>query len=76
MNVYAITTFILSILQLTLSKDGIQNFSVYNYHTTFGIPRATKIKEWEDLLNNSKSQRIVGGTITDIAEVPYQVSNI
>lgn len=70
-----IITFILSIIQLTLSKDAIQDLSIYSYHTKFGIPSATKIKEWEEALNSSKSQRIVGGKITDIAKVPYQVSN-
>lgn len=75
MELFVITTFILSIIRLTLSQDGIQDLSVYDYHTKFGIPRATKIKEWENSLNHSKSQRIVGGTITDIAELPYQVSN-
>lgn len=74
MDVFIKATFILSIIQLTLTQDITQDLSVYNYHTKIGIPRATVIKEWEESLNNSKIQRIVGGAITDIAEIPYQVS--
>jgi hypothetical protein len=57
----------------TISLDELTS---YNYHMKVGIPLAATIKINED--NGSKTellnQKIIGGTITDISAVPYQVS--
>ncbi|CAH0625496.1 unnamed protein product [Chrysodeixis includens] len=46
-----------------------QESPIYNYHTRFGIQEAQRIKTAEE---NAAAQRIVGGSITNIANVPYQ----
>ncbi|XP_047533747.1 collagenase-like [Vanessa atalanta] len=45
--------------------------SAYDYHRTVGIPLASKVKTAEEI-GLKHFPRIVGGAITDIAEVPYQ----
>lgn len=44
---------------------------VFDYHRRFGIPSAAQIKASEE---KSLSQRIVGGSVTNISETPYQVN--
>ncbi|XP_075977378.1 transmembrane protease serine 9-like [Anticarsia gemmatalis] len=47
---------------------------VFDYHRRFGIPRATELKKLEaESTVNEEGQRIVGGWIVDITQVPYQV---
>lgn len=44
------------------------NDAVYNYHARIGIPEANRIRESEN-----RQHKVVGGSITDIKYVPYQV---
>lgn len=45
---------------------------VYDYHRQFGISEAARIKKLEE--NGAvNGQRIVGGSVTDISLIPYQV---
>ncbi|CAH0625497.1 unnamed protein product [Chrysodeixis includens] len=44
---------------------------VFNYHLRFGVDKASKIKAAEEQSAVS-GQRIVGGSISDISETPYQ----
>lgn len=44
------------------------NDAVYNYHTRIGIPEANRIREFENVVH-----KIVGGSVTDVKYVPYQV---
>ena len=44
---------------------------VFGYHAKFGIAEAARIKSMEEAQSFS-GQRIVGGSITNIANVPYQ----
>nr|AFM28249.1 chymotrypsin [Heliothis virescens] len=44
---------------------------VFGYHSKFGIAEAARIKSMEEAQSFS-GQRIVGGSITNIANVPYQ----
>ncbi|KAJ8719649.1 hypothetical protein PYW08_011824 [Mythimna loreyi] len=44
---------------------------VYGYHLKFGIPEARRIKKLEEA-GLVSGQRIVGGSLTDISNVPYQ----
>lgn len=50
------------------------DITVYDYHRRFGIPEAARIKRAEQEAFSSGAERIVGGSITDIRVVPYQVS--
>lgn len=50
-----------------------QESPIYNYHTRFGIPEAQRIQKAEETAAVS-GQRIVGGSITPIANTPYQVN--
>lgn len=45
--------------------------TAYGYHTKIGIPLADKIRKEED---NLKPSRIIGGSLVDLEEFPYQVS--
>ncbi|CAH0625498.1 unnamed protein product [Chrysodeixis includens] len=49
----------------------IDNSPVFNYHWRFGVDKASKIKAAEEQSPVS-GQRIVGGSISDISETPYQ----
>ncbi|XP_011560715.3 collagenase isoform X1 [Plutella xylostella] len=42
----------------------------YNYHEEVGIPQAKLIKDAEEQM---KYQRIVGGSLAEISDIPYQV---
>uniref|UniRef100_A0A2A4JGD4 Peptidase S1 domain-containing protein n=1 Tax=Heliothis virescens TaxID=7102 RepID=A0A2A4JGD4_HELVI len=44
---------------------------VFGYHSKFGIAEAARIKSMEEAQSFS-GQRIVGGSVTNIANVPYQ----
>nr|AAV33653.1 chymotrypsinogen [Helicoverpa punctigera] len=44
---------------------------VFGYHAKFGIAEAARIKSAEEV-QSFNGQRIVGGSITNIANVPYQ----
>ncbi|KAJ0176086.1 hypothetical protein K1T71_008260 [Dendrolimus kikuchii] len=55
----------------------VEDLSVYNYHARIGIPKARRIKRLEEeAAKAGDSSRIVGGSITDISETPYQVGLI
>ncbi|XP_013190341.2 brachyurin [Amyelois transitella] len=47
------------------------NIGVRDYHREIGIPLATKLKQLEEAAI-AKEERIAGGSITDISEIPYQ----
>ncbi|XP_026730235.1 collagenase-like [Trichoplusia ni] len=47
-----------------------QESPLYNYHTRFGIPEAQRIKKAEE--SAALGERIVGGSISSIADTPYQ----
>ncbi|KAJ8720269.1 hypothetical protein PYW07_012312 [Mythimna separata] len=52
------------------------NNPVYGYHLKFGIPEARRIKKLEEAAAQDATlsgSRIVGGSLTNIASVPYQV---
>jgi hypothetical protein len=59
----------------TYAEINAKDLSAYNYHAKVGIPLAAKIKRTEEDAANAglAGQRIVGGSLTDISEVPYQV---
>ncbi|KAH9637636.1 hypothetical protein HF086_007350 [Spodoptera exigua] len=44
---------------------------VFDYHRNFGIAEAARLKKAEEETSPS-AQRIVGGSVTDISNVPYQ----
>ncbi|XP_022826631.1 brachyurin-like [Spodoptera litura] len=48
-----------------------QENPVFGYHKNFGIAEAARIKKAEEETSPS-AQRIVGGSVTDISNVPYQ----
>lgn len=48
-----------------------QENPVFGYHQNFGIAEAARIKKAEEETSPS-AQRIVGGSVTDISNVPYQ----
>lgn len=50
-----------------------QENPVFGYHQNFGIAEAARIKKAEEETSPS-AQRIVGGSVTDISNVPYQVN--
>lgn len=50
-----------------------QKNPVFGYHQNFGIAEAARIKKAEEETSPS-AQRIVGGSVTDISNVPYQVN--
>ncbi|XP_050344614.1 trypsin-4-like [Nymphalis io] len=52
-------------------ENNYDGASVYDYHRTVGIPLASKVKTAEEL-GLKYYPRIVGGSITDIEQVPYQ----
>ncbi|XP_053608807.1 brachyurin-like [Plodia interpunctella] len=52
--------------------SSVEELSGYNYHSKVGIREAARIKKLEESASTS-GQRIVGGAITDISVVPYQV---
>lgn len=45
---------------------------VFGYHRKIGIPEATRIKNLEV---QNFNERIVGGSVTDVSQTPYQVRN-
>ncbi|XP_026730700.1 uncharacterized protein LOC113495898 [Trichoplusia ni] len=47
-----------------------QESPLYNYHMRFGIPEAQRIQKAEE--SAALGERIVGGSITPIADTPYQ----
>ncbi|KAL4715830.1 hypothetical protein ACJJTC_006409 [Scirpophaga incertulas] len=51
-----------------------QELTAYNYHQRVGIPLAQKIKraEEEAAKTGFPVQRIIGGSVTDISQVPFQ----
>ncbi|KAJ0176085.1 hypothetical protein K1T71_008259 [Dendrolimus kikuchii] len=52
----------------------VEDLSIYNYHARIGIPEARRIKRLEEeAAKFGDSSRIVGGSITDISQTPYQV---
>ncbi|XP_061717988.1 brachyurin-like [Cydia pomonella] len=54
--------------------DSAREVSAIGYHGKIGIPLARKIKLAEEQAQlTPEGQRIVGGSITDISQVPYQV---
>ncbi|XP_013194532.2 brachyurin [Amyelois transitella] len=52
--------------------SSIEELSVFNYHSRVGIREAARIKKLEED-TATLDQRIIGGSITDISSVPYQV---
>ncbi|CAK1582732.1 unnamed protein product [Parnassius mnemosyne] len=52
----------------------IEDITAYDYHRRIGIPEAARIKKLEDeaIKSGDLQSRIVGGSITDISQVPYQ----
>lgn len=61
-----------SYAEITSAED----LTIFQYHKNIGIPKATKIRQYEEALQKGEvnsAQRIVGGSVTDISEVPYQV---
>ncbi|XP_059045153.1 brachyurin-like [Achroia grisella] len=58
-----------SYAEANLSED----LGVYGYHYKVGIPTANKIRKLEEQGISGGFDRIVGGAITDISQVPYQV---
>lgn len=67
------------VLALAIFANGeinsIEDLSTNGYHWNVGIPQAIKIKKAEeDAAAKGSLGRIVGGSITDISEIPYQVS--
>lgn len=53
----------------------VEDLSIYNYHARIGIPEARRIKRLEEEAAKAGdvNSRIVGGSITDISQTPYQV---
>ncbi|XP_041981127.1 brachyurin-like [Aricia agestis] len=66
---------VVSLAVLASSEEhSIENLSAYNYHLKHGIPKALELKKAEETqAADSQMGRIVGGVVTDIREVPYQV---
>ncbi|XP_059045154.1 brachyurin-like [Achroia grisella] len=58
-----------SYAEANLSED----LGVYGYHYKVGIPTANKIRKLEEQGISGGFDRIVGGAITDISHVPFQV---
>ncbi|CAH0755211.1 unnamed protein product [Diatraea saccharalis] len=72
---------VLSVLALASSYAEInsaEDVTAFNYHMRIGIPEAAKIKRNEEDAAKAglAGQRIVGGQVTDISQVPYQVGLI
>ncbi|GBP49199.1 Collagenase [Eumeta japonica] len=70
-------TILLAVLGVAIAATQAEvterDITVFDYHRRFGIPRASQIKASEEELLKNNGQRIVGGNITDISAVPYQV---
>ncbi|CAH2041368.1 unnamed protein product, partial [Iphiclides podalirius] len=51
-----------------------EEVSTYGYHKNIGIPEAARIRQLEEqtIKNENINGRIVGGSITDISQIPYQ----
>lgn len=58
------------ILTLAVAASA-ENSPVYDYHRNIGIPKASRLRMLEEQNSN---QKIVGGSVTDISQTPYQVS--
>ncbi|KAM3961472.1 ovochymase-like [Aphomia sociella] len=74
MKVLALT-LLLAVAATSYADVSLTNdLGVYGYHLKVGIPEAARIKKLEEEAQNSETnQRIVGGAVTDISQVPYQV---
>lgn len=68
---------ILALAVAVTAQVSVEDLSVYNYHARIGIPEARRIRRLEEEAAKSGdvSSRIVGGSITDISQTPYQVYN-
>lgn len=67
-----VATLVLGLAVVALS---VELPPTYNYHWRFGIEKASKLKKLEQLttFEDAAGQRIVGGSVTDISQTPYQV---
>ncbi|KAG6450172.1 collagenase [Manduca sexta] len=60
------------------ARVSVSEISIRNYHDNIGVPLAAKIKAFEEqnVEENASGQRIVGGIVTDIINVPFQAGLI
>ncbi|CAG4945764.1 unnamed protein product [Parnassius apollo] len=70
----ATVVFTLAIAATYAEIATIEDITAYDYHRRIGIPEAARIKKLEEetIKSGNLQSRIVGGSITDISEVPYQ----
>nr|ANS56506.1 chymotrypsin-like serine protease 1 [Antheraea yamamai] len=64
------------VLTLAVVASGLPTYehvSVFDYHRQIGIKEASRIKQFEETTSVASGQRIVGGSVTDILNIPYQV---
>ncbi|XP_026752509.1 brachyurin-like [Galleria mellonella] len=70
-------TLALALAVVVCAEDNLaQDVGVFGYHYKIGIPKASRIKRLEQQGLSAAHERIVGGAITDISQVPYQVGLI
>ncbi|KAI8432280.1 hypothetical protein MSG28_004707 [Choristoneura fumiferana] len=75
MRAIAAVILVVAIASSYAEINSVEDLSLYNYHAKVGIPEAFRIKNLENeaLKAGENGQRIVGGSLVDISQVPYQV---
>lgn len=75
MRALAVVILAVTVASSYAEINSVEDLSVYNYHAKVGIPEAIRIKNLENeaLKTGETGQRIVGGSLVDISQVPYQV---
>lgn len=68
--------YLLFVAVASVAGEGqVPRSPVYGYHKREGIPRARTIKATEEAALEAGPNRITGGNINDISNVPYIVRN-
>ncbi|CAG9788166.1 unnamed protein product [Diatraea saccharalis] len=72
---FGIFVLVLAVVASYAEVNSVEELTAFNYHTRIGIPEATRRKQLEEeaAKTGQDIQRIVGGQITAISAVPYQV---
>ncbi|CAK1582733.1 unnamed protein product [Parnassius mnemosyne] len=72
-----IVVLILAVSSTHAQINSVEETTIYGYHRRIGIPEAARIKRLEEeIIRSGNLGRIVGGSATDISQVPYQAGLI